>query len=301
MVIPALVVALVLGGVWFVARARRALAVERELAIRLPVGDDGFVIDGGPIRLEGAGRNRAVLLLHGFGDTPQTLEYLAGRLRADDWNVVAPALPGHARTIREFARSTADDWLAAARREFEALRLTHDEVAVVGLSMGGALASVLAADDTTLPALVLLAPYLAMSRRVRRFSRLHALLALWRAYVFGRSVRSIRDPLERSRNRAYGYTPPATLHELWRVVRWARGAAPRIVAPTLVIVSRQDNRIASPDAEAAFGLIGSPEKRIVWIEGAGHVITVDYGRDEVIEQTRDWLRRHSAQGERRQS
>ena len=292
--IPSLLVAVALVVVWFIARAWRASAVERELALRLPVDDQGFVVGGGPIRLEGAALNRAALLLHGFGDTPQTLEYLATQLRSDEWNVVAPALPGHARTIREFARSTADEWLEAARRELVALRQSHDEVVVVGLSMGGALASVLAADDTTLPALVLLAPYLAMSKRVRRFSRVHRLLAIWRVYVFGRSVRSIRDPVERGRNRAYGYTPPVALHELWRVVRWARGAAPRIVAPTLVIVSRQDNRIASPDAEAAFRLIGSPEKRIVWIEGAGHVITVDYGRDEVIEQTRDWLRTHSA-------
>jgi carboxylesterase len=297
---PSLLVAIVLVVVWFSARAWRASAVERELAKRLPVDDSGFVVGGGPIRLEGATRNRAVLLLHGFGDTPQTLEYLAARLRTDEWNVVAPALPGHARTIREFARSTAEDWLEASRRELEALRQRHDEVAVVGLSMGGALASVLAADDPKLPALVLLAPYLAMSKRVRRFSRLHALLAIWRVYVFGRSVRSIRDPVERGRNRAYGYTPPVALHELWRVVQWARGATPRIVAPTLVIVSRQDNRIASPDAEAAFRLIGSSEKRIVWIEGAGHVITVDYGRDEVIEQTRDWLRTHSAKAVRAQ-
>lgn len=288
-----LAVAIVVVGVWLLARARRAVAVERELALRLPLGADGYVVGAGPIRLEGAARDRAVLLLHGFGDTPQTLEYLARSLRADEWNVVAPVLPGHARTIRDFARSSADEWIAAARVELAALRANYRTVAIVGLSMGGALATVLAADDEQLPAMVLLAPYLAMSPRVRRLSRIHALLSLWRVYVFGRSERSIRDPQERSRNRAYGYTPPSSLHELWRVVRWARAAAPRVIAPTLVILSRQDNRIHSPDAEAAFLLIGSAEKRIVWIEGAGHVITVDYGREHVVEQAADWLRLHA--------
>jgi esterase/lipase len=34
------------------------------------------------------------------------------------------------------------------------------------------------------------------------------------------------------------------------------------------------------------------KKRLVWTEGAGHIITVDYGRERVFEEVRVWLRAH---------
>ena len=52
-----------------------------------------------------------VLLLHGFGDTPQTLALLARRLKKSGYSVLAPLLPGHGRSmavIREVASERLD-------------------------------------------------------------------------------------------------------------------------------------------------------------------------------------------------
>ena len=100
-----------------------------------------------------------------------------------------------------------------------------------------------------LPALVLLAPYLSMLPRVRRLARLHPLLAIATVYVFGRSERSILDPEERRRNLGYGYTTPRLLAELRHVADLGRAAATRVLAPTLVVQSRDDHRIRAADAE----------------------------------------------------
>jgi esterase/lipase len=43
------------------------------------------------------------------------------------------------------------------------------------------------------------------------------------------------------------------------------------------------------DAEHAFNLLGAREKRLQWITGAAHVITVDYGRDGVIASLTSWM------------
>src|SRR5215210_2508873 len=108
-----------------------------------------------------------VLLLHGFGDTPQTLGMLARRLRKSGYSVLAPLLPGHGRNMSSFRRSRAGDWIAAATAAYTKMCARHDSVSVVGLSMGGALGALLAAERGDLPALILIAPYLGMPRLLR--------------------------------------------------------------------------------------------------------------------------------------
>jgi esterase/lipase len=39
--------------------------------------------------------------------------------------------------------------------------------------------------------------------------------------------------------------------------------------------------------------LGAREKKLVWTEGAGHVITVDYGRERVYSEVRAWLDAHT--------
>src|SRR5205814_8043094 len=98
-------------------------------------------------------------MLHGFGDTPQTLALMAARVNDAGFSVSVPLLPGHGRAPEEFFRSTADEWMSAARDSFLHVRELCSSVAIAGLSMGGAIAAILAADFSEIDSLVLLAPY----------------------------------------------------------------------------------------------------------------------------------------------
>ena len=261
------------------------------------VGPDGIVAGAEPIALAHGPDAPALLLLHGGGDTPQTLRYLATYLHGRGYAVRAPLLPGHGRSIEDFARVNAADWLDAARASLRELRENHAWVGVVGLSMGGALAVRLAAEHADLPALGLLAPYLSMPRDVALAARLAPLWGFAVPYV--RSLepgarRSINDPEEDARNLAYGVFTPAALRALRTTVVRAFAALPRVVVPTLMVQSREDNRILPDDAQRAFDQLGARDKKLVWIEGAGHVITVDYGRDHVFETLGRWLDGHRA-------
>ena len=68
---------------------------------------------------------------------------------------------------------------------------------------------------------------------------------------------------------------------------------PAVTVPTLMIQSRDDNRISVADAERTFASLGSREKRLEWIAGAGHVISVDYGHERVFDLTSEWLGAHT--------
>jgi carboxylesterase len=288
--IPVLIAALVLGAGagWRALAGRR---IERTYRAAHPAGADGIVIGAEPFTLEGT-NGRALLLLHGSGDTPQTLRYLAQRLHAAGYTVSAPLLPGHGRSPRAFTQVSAAGYLAAAREALVTLRAKAPWVGVVGLSMGGAIAAQLAADSRELRVLVLLAPYLTPPTDVQWVARLSPAWGLLQPQLGGRGERSVHDPAARAASHAYGTFPPRALRALIATAAAGRAALARVTVPTLVLNSRDDNRIPRALAERATVAMRAPVER-EWVDGCGHVITVDYCRDVVADLTLDFLARHA--------
>jgi carboxylesterase len=241
-----------------------------------------------PIDRPGAGAG-AALLLHGFGDTPQTLGYLAANLAEMGWAVRAPLLPGHGRNLEAFAATTSDDWLQAARAELAILSASHPYVAVVGLSMGGALATILASESPDVTTLVLISPYLGMPLVPGLVARFHRQVALVAPVIAGRGAKSIRDTSESARNLAYGMATPGLLAQLRLTVRRAWAALPRVTVPTLYIQSHHDNRISPALATRAFARLGTSVKRLEWMDDGSHILTVDFGRDKVMAAVARWI------------
>jgi carboxylesterase len=179
--------------------------------------------------------------------------------------------------------------LAAVRAEYAAMKERHEHTVLLGVSIGGALATILAAESPDLPALVLIAPYLAMPRWLAMIAASAPVLGIGVRYMVGGGVRSITDPVEAKHNLAYGAVTPRLVAELRRVVGLAQAAEPNVRAPVLFIQSHHDNRIAPEAAEEAFARLGSVDKQLVWVDKGTHIITVDVGRDIVIGHVADWL------------
>jgi len=106
------------------------------------------------------GGEQGVLFLHGFGSSPRLFLHLAEKLNADGYTACAPLLPGHGTALADLS-VPAQAWLDAARRELDTLLRCCRSVHVVGLSMGGTLATILAADhggDERLRSVTLMVP-----------------------------------------------------------------------------------------------------------------------------------------------
>jgi carboxylesterase len=262
----------------------------RRVGNRFPVGTFGIIPGAEPLTLTAPGAAMGVVVLHGFGDTPQTVAELARKLRESGFDVSAPLLPGHGRTLEEFASSNGSEWLASAREAHAAMRVRHTKVALVGLSMGGALAATLAADDPSLAALVLLAPYIDAPPLLRVLVRAAPAIGVVMPYVGGAGTQSIHDPAARAEALAYGATTPQLVRELVRAADVARAALPRVSAPTLYMQSKEDNRITESVARSAFAMLGAHTKKLEMLEGCGHVLTVDYCREKVATMVIAWLR-----------
>jgi carboxylesterase len=273
---------------WWTARAAIARREERRFDAAYRRGADGIIAGAEPIILAGP-RPGAVLLLHGYNDSPQAMASVAAAFHARGWSVRVPLLAGHGRTLRAFAASGADEWIDSARRELAVLGAAHAEVAVGGLSMGGAIAFLLAAEQPTVRAVIAFAPYLHASVPLRVLHALAPVAALGGRYVWSGGTHSVHDPVARDAMISYRRSTPRLLMQLEQVVRRARKALPDVHQPVLVVQSREDNRIPLASAEEAFAQIGSREKTLHWTTGSGHVVTVDYGHAAVEQLAADWL------------
>ena len=274
--------------IWWPIRAVIAQQVERAFERRYPRDAKGYIIGAEPLLLKGT-RPGAVLLLHGFNDSPQAMTSMATALHTVGWSVFVPALPGHARTLQAFAQSGATDWESAARDELRQIQAVNAEVAICGMSMGGALALLLAAEVPEVRAAVALAPYLHRARALIWLRLLGPVAALGARWVASGGQSSIRDPAAAQRIIAYRMATPRLIRELARVTRDARDALPRVTQPVLVLQSREDIRIPAASAERAFAAIGSADKTLEWLSGAGHVIAVDFGHEAVEQRVIEWL------------
>ena len=288
MIGPAILISALLVGA--AGRIHRRI-LERSLAARYRRDARGIIVGAETIEIDGT-NGAAVLLIHGGGDTPQTLQHLARALQSRGYSVVAPLLPGHGRSLSEFAAHDADEWYEEVRLQFARLREKHSWVGVVGLSMGGALAARLAAETKAVGALVLASPYLTMPPVGDIAARTSWLWGALVPTVRTSSDHSVLDPEARAVSLGYGAFTSRSLRALRLTAQRGRNALPDVQTPTLVVQSTTDNRITTADTELAFKHLGAKDKSLHWIDGAGHVITVDYGWQRVVAMAGDWMDSH---------
>jgi carboxylesterase len=278
---------LLTGWLVWTQRVLRAVRRERRWRSRFPVNDDGIVIGAESFTLE-AGGARAILLLHGYNDTPQSVLPVARVLQAAGWTVRAPLFPGHGRSLEDFDVWSGQELLAHARAEYAALRETHSTVVVAGLSMGGAVASWLAAESDA-AAVVLYAPMLFVPAPMQVAVSTARLWSLFTKYISGGGRRSIRDPDAQRRMIAYGCSTRRSLEALDYLAKGTTVRLGFIHAPTLIVQSEEDNRLPREQSTHAFARIGAKDRTVVWTRDAGHVITVDRGWQSLATTTVEWL------------
>jgi carboxylesterase len=241
------------------------------------------------------GGTTGVLLLHGFVGTPGELRGLGDRLHAEGHTVHAPLLAGHGGSPDDLMGVPWQAWQRSAERGFDLLAGRCERVVVVGQSLGGALGTLVAQRrvpvglvtmGTPLRLHTWLANLLPFARRV---------MPWW--YPFG--IAKLDDPLVQKQMREFApdadLTDPTTRKALARqirlpmgavdearaLLRYARKNTPFVAVPTLILHGRRDETAHPSDAELLYGLIGSADKRLVWFEQSGHLLTIDTEADAV--------------------
>ena len=272
-------------GVWcYSCVAKRAVAREVAAAARDPA--TGIIMGAEPLTLPGSSA-RACLLIHGWLGSRNDLGDLPARLNARGLTVRAMLLPGHGTTPYDLETVAAERFIEAVRWEYRALKAAHEDVTVIGFSIGGALATLLAAEEAP-DRLVLVAPYFDVAYKPYYVLPAPVWNRLMRPFVrfvvrgdafLGTTLREVK-----SRILAYRGVPTAAVAELLAI--GARARAPetlaKVTAPVLLLHAPADHAAAYKAARTAFAQFGSAHKEFVTLPRSNHLIFWDRDAEEAL-------------------
>ena len=238
----------------------------------------------------------ALLFIPGFAGAPSLYQRMAPALAERGYACRAMRLPGFGDPFDRAATVTAADWLEAVERELDGLRAEHDEVWLVGHSLGAALAlQVVQSDPDRAAGVVLLAPLIEVS------GRRSPVLPPARWYAIGRRLFKSTAMLESNfpldlQDESAGplvqrdrFIPINLYHAVFDTL----DGLPRpedFALPVLMMVAPGD-AIADPAAaQAWFERLPVAHRHLQVETDAGHVLPLDTGWDRRVQEIDDFIR-----------
>jgi carboxylesterase len=182
-------------------------------------------------------------------------------------------------------RARQGDWLADVEGGLNTLRDICDTVVAAGLSMGGLLA-LWAGAQQAVQAVICLSTPLAMPRsRVMRFARIFS----WLIPYVPKGAPNWHDPEAADGHVTYPAYPTRAAVELRDLMRDVRRILPEVRVPLLIVQARGDRAVSADSMSIILQNVGSADKRTLWLEDSGHVITRDRQRQAVFTAVSEFI------------
>ncbi len=234
------------------------------------------------------GDETGCLLVHGFTGTPKEMhwmgEYLSNRA---GHTVLAVRLAGHATSIEDMKRTHWQDWLASVEDGLHLLNGICERVFVIGLSMGGALALLAAAHYPLAGVIAMATPY-----QLPKDWRLNfvGIIRIFQPEI-AKGAPDWRNPDAARDHVSYRTNPTIAVGELNKLLAQLRAALPNIRIPALLMHSRLDAAVPPANMEHIYAALGTTDKRMIWLENSGHVITREPEHQTVFKAAADFIHR----------
>ncbi|MDE1990310.1 MAG: alpha/beta hydrolase [Betaproteobacteria bacterium] len=255
----------------------------------------------------------AVLLLHGLYGTPQQLQYIGRKLNvAGGYTVRIPNIQGYSVFDEPVPRETThwEHWLEQVDAQFQELKREHGEVSVAGLCIGADLSMELAIRRSSdLHALCLYsAPLRYDGWNVTRlrwlkflgyYTPARFLVSLTERPPYGLKDERIRQwvatQMAKRGTSALGssQSPLTGVYQSERLMKDVRRNLHKITAPTLIMHAVEDDLASPRNAEVIARGISSPQVRKVLLENSYHIITMDFEKERVAQETLEFVQQQS--------
>jgi carboxylesterase len=231
---------------------------------------------------------RAVLLLHGFTGSSADVRMLGRFLEKHGYTSHAPHYKGHGVPPEELIISNPEEWWHDAVAGYHFLKdQGYEEIAVVGLSLGGVFSLKIGLNLPVKGIVTMCAPMTMRTTDVM----FAGVLDYAKQYKIQQRLneQEIEQQLQLIREAGMPSLP-----QLQALIKEVRDSIDLLYAPILVIQSRIDKVIDANSATIIYEQVESIEKQIKWFENSGHVITLDQEKDQLHEeilmflQSLDW-------------
>lgn len=237
---------------------------------------------------------KAALLIHGFPGTPAEMTPLAMHLHELGWTVHAPLLPGFGQNIHELGNYSYKQWLDVLADHLRELQIHHNQILIIGYSMGGALAMQLAAEHKV-KGLVLFCPFWQMQHFIWHlvpvFKRLFPSVKPFKLFRLSLEDPELRKNIQdwipeldladaHTQKQITEMTIPLNIFDQIRIAgKRAYALANKIYNPTLVFQGTRDDVVPTNLTRRILGKLS----------GTVHYIEVDAAHDIIDPCATHWL------------
>lgn len=213
---------------------------------------------------------KACVLIHGFTGSPKEIEIIAEHLTNKGFAVATPTLAGHGLEMnrRSMARTSWSDWVASAETAIKEMKESHEEVYLVGFSMGGVIAA-----------------HLATKYPIKKLVLLSA------SYIYTNPKSFIKDlknkPFTKEQLTRYIYkfkhTPLKATINFRKLVKELGPSINNVDVPIMIIQGELDDLVDPSSAEFIYNTVKSKEKSMHLLPKSKHVICWGCEKELVIE------------------
>ena len=218
---------------------------------------------------------KAILIIHGFTGNLYDNEYLMNYLEyVPSFDVYAKTLPGHDKDRFKDCKYT--DWISFVEEEIETLITKgYRTIYVIGHSMGGVLASIVATKYKQIKKLVLVnAAFDYLNFKQNKID-----------LIDNKDFNKYKGILDKALR-----TSPSFILEFTRLVKKKRDVISKIDCNTLILQSMEDEIIPLETGEYIYNNILSSKKYLTYLKGCSHVVLKGERKDEVSHYIKDYLK-----------
>jgi carboxylesterase len=233
---------------------------------RVLPGAEPFRFDAGPT---------GALLIHGFTGCPASLRPMGRWLAQHGVSTVGPRLAGHGTSWEDLEGTTWQDWEREAEQALADIGSRCQDVIVVGLSMGGAMALHLAVKRSDR-----LRGVAVVNPLIRRPDLTFAPVAR----LFTKSVKGVGNDIKKQGQDeiVYDRVPLRAAGQLGKLLRTADAELPSLLLPLVVFSSPEDHTVKPANSKRVYQRAGSQSKEFVELRNSYHVATLDHDAETIF-------------------
>jgi esterase/lipase len=122
---------------------------------------------------------KAILLVHGLGDSPYSFKDIATHLAQQGYLVRTILLPGHGSRVGDLIQPSLEDWQGVVAHHTKLLKQEYDSVWLGGYSTGANLVTSQAINDPKISGLLLFSPAFQPSSSAVQYAGLASYFVTW--------------------------------------------------------------------------------------------------------------------------
>jgi len=185
-------------------------------------------------------RKRGILLVHGFMDTPFAMRDIGEYFSSKNFLVRSILLPGHGTTPGHLLNIKLEEWFAAIEYGIKNLEKDVDDVYILGLSAGGALAFYygLNPGNLKISGIAAISPSIKISA-LAQFARVVGVFKKWKR-------------IEKDQDYAkYESYPVNGVYQIYRLTEMLKETKNNLSIPAIIVLSEDDTTVL-PEATLDF-------------------------------------------------